>query len=104
MSYCGKKIWDRLAFVCIYDENIENFSLGRIIMTGGLDYSSMKKQNLQCVTVQLLAARGQILLYATWYSIVRKTNEAALCHAVERKFGIGLHLCIFTMKIQNISV
>jgi len=53
ISYRGKKIWDWFAFVCINEENIENFGLGRIMMSGGLDYSSMKNQNLQCVTVAI---------------------------------------------------
>jgi len=59
MSYRGKKIWDWLAFVCIYKENIEIFCLGRIMMSGGLDYSRMRNLNLQCVAVGV--ACGHIL-------------------------------------------
>ena len=51
MSYRGKCRWDWLAFVCIYEENVENFGLGRIMMSGDLDFSRMKNHNLQCVTV-----------------------------------------------------
>ena len=37
--------------MCIYEENIENFGLGTIMMSGGLDYSCMMNQNHKCVTV-----------------------------------------------------
>ena len=85
--------------MCIVEENIENFGLGTIMMSGGLDYSCMRNQNHQCVTVAV--ACGQ---RSTWHSVVMKPNEVALCHAVESEFGIGLHLCIFTRNIQNILV
>ena len=32
--------------VCIFKENKENVGLGRIMMSGGLDYSRMRNQNL----------------------------------------------------------
>jgi len=51
-----------------------------------------------------LRSEVRSFLYAAWHSVVRKTNDVALCHAVESEFGISLHLCIFTRKIQNILV
>jgi len=43
--------------VYIYYENTENFGQERIMILGGLKYSCMRNQNLQCVTV--VVARGQ---------------------------------------------
>jgi len=50
-------------YICIYEENVENFGLGTITMSGGLDYSCMRNQNHQCVTVAV--ACGQRSYYMT---------------------------------------
>ena len=44
-------------YLCIYYENTENFGQERTMMLGGLNYSCMRNQNLQCVTV--VVACGQ---------------------------------------------
>jgi len=59
----GKWIWDWFTSVCIYEENIENVSLGRIMMSGGLDYSRMKDQNLQYVTVAIVCSQRSDPIY-----------------------------------------
>jgi len=62
-------------------------SLGALVYGRGLEvqrmrfwvnYSCMRNQNLQYVTVAVACGQVRSFLYAAWHSVVRKTNEVCI--------------------------
>ena len=84
LNYRSRLIWDCLLFVYIYEENAEDFGQERIMTSGGLDYSCMRKQYLHCVNV--VVACG--LRSATFYMLHRilsyrsRVNLGCVCICV----------------------